>query len=141
MMESQICMKIVRPNFLINNTIPMTLEKLLNILCEKGWKPYEYQTIERVKMVWTLGIMFITKYNEEFSWFNIRMLTSKESWLWQFCCENEMVSAKWDGNYTYFNIHWNWKAYEHWDYEYRLIESSLKDESELESFILDNIKV
>jgi hypothetical protein len=27
------------------------------------------------------------------------------------------------------------------DYEYRLIESSLKDESELEQFLLDNIKI
>ena len=27
------------------------------------------------------------------------------------------------------------------DYEYRLIESSLKDESELEDFLLSNIKV
>lgn len=31
--------------------------------------------------------------------------------------------------------------YNYTDYRYRLIESALKDESELESFILDNIKV
>lgn len=27
------------------------------------------------------------------------------------------------------------------EYEYRLIESALKDESELEQFLLDNIKI
>ncbi|MBO7696117.1 MAG: hypothetical protein J6T10_26075 [Methanobrevibacter sp.] len=51
------------------------------------------------------------------------------------------------------NIYCTWDKYDenscpvpnqqHLDkyYEYRLIESALKDESELESFILDNIKI
>jgi hypothetical protein len=31
--------------------------------------------------------------------------------------------------------------WDEWDYEYYLIESALKDESELEEFLLSNIKV
>jgi hypothetical protein len=73
---------------------------------------------------------------------NLRELVSKESWLWQFVCENGMVI---DEHYCWgWYIHWddNWRI-EIWqnDYRYRIIESALKDESELENFILDNIKV
>ena len=43
--------------------------------------------------------------------------------------------------------HWgyNWDKYLKWydmyNYQYRIIESALKDESELEQFLLENIKV
>lgn len=77
--------------------------------------------------------------------FNIRQLVSKESWLWQFCCKNRLTNR--DGDWSK-----NAERDEDWvidrdclifssDYEYWLIESALKDEDELESFILDNIKV
>ena len=78
---------------------------------------------------------------------NFRELVSKESWLWQFVCENGMVK---EGDVKNFV----WTRYEHtwfepqyplvhkWNSaEYRLIESSLKDESELEEFLLSNIKI
>ena len=85
--------------------------------------------------------------------FDLRQLTSKESWLWQFVCENKLVET--DDDYSrerYRYNHWMQKEYKSWvikwearkyqvDYEYRIIESALKDEDDLEKFLLDNIKV
>lgn len=83
------------------------------------------------------------------------MLVSKESWLWQFVCENGMVALKlsarmknpridWEDvdDYNNWHIVMNYKQKCEWDKaEYRLIESSLKDESELEDFLLNSIKL
>ena len=112
------------------------LEQLLNSLIEKGWNPFGWEVREAKK--WS--------YNNLYYWFDshpelyhIRMLVSKESWLWQFVCENKLVKPQvyaW-----YFYREWMWKEVCKEDYEFRLIESSLKDESELEDFLLQNIKV
>ena len=77
--------------------------------------------------------------------FDLRQLTSKESGLWQFVCENWMIKHEvyediqsWEHTTADHSDFW----YTSWDnYEYRLIESALKDESELEDFLLSNIKV
>ena len=54
-------------------------------------------------------------------------MTEKHTDLWVRC--NEKTSKTYQDSYINQN------------YQYRLIESSLKDESELERFLLDNIKV
>lgn len=75
--------------------------------------------------------------------FDLRQLTSKESWLWKFLCENKMVKED-DGHITIIiNVY---KDYESivdgwWDYHYWLMICSILDESELEQFLLDNIKI
>ena len=77
--------------------------------------------------------------------FDLRQLTSKESWLWQFVCENKLRNPiGWD-------YHWKqWLPEEMFDEEndyscdspeYRIIESALKDEDELDNFLIDNIKI
>lgn len=72
--------------------------------------------------------------------FDLRQLTSKESWLWQFCCENGMVKV--DNSSIELNImsEWYWVLTDR-DYHYWLIKSALEDESELEQFLLENIKI
>ena len=81
--------------------------------------------------------------------FDLRQLTSKESWLWQFVCENWMIRVT-EGNSLCNWLFWEEiyydetqtdKLYKNDNYKYWLIECSLKDESELEQFLLDNIKV
>ena len=84
--------------------------------------------------------------------FDLRQLTSKESWLWQFVCEmsvhNNYNKDKWEiltwkkFEDDKYQINWysNWWWYIQ-DYEYWLIESALKDEEDLEKFLLDNIKI
>lgn len=74
-------------------------------------------------------------------WKPIRLLVSMESWLWQFCVENELVKMDiWDFKRTYNFVLDYIEVYQD-DFQYRLIESAMKDESELEQFLLDNIKV
>lgn len=141
----------------------MTLEELLNTLCERWWEPFgktpvnitQWYSAETYCKYFDKRCIHIHReddieYDEEdedirrprrTDEFSLRELVSKESGLWQFVCEKDLIKSKWDSNYTYFNIHGTWKAYEHWNYEYRLIESSLCDEDKLEEFLLQNIKV
>ena len=118
------------------------MEELLNKLIEKGWKPFGMWKKRKVFARWDKTVSFSYQDDEwiEFYTYLIRDVVSKESWLWQFVCENKLIKKDrftwmispdplWEDQYNYT------------DYRYRLIESALKDESELESFILDNIKV
>lgn len=141
------------------------MEELLNKLIKKGRVPFgiygnwdlewericieeqdEYTNEYRLKVYW-INVDYV-----EFNWlcdedkhfsdrFSLREIVSKWSWLWQFVCKNEMIKSKtwvWvngvDGMYKEILIN-------QYDYRYRLIESSLKDEDELEDFLLSNIKV
>lgn len=103
------------------------LEQLLNKLIEKGWKPKNrerYWEISKCKVMgisWYVHIMFLIKWEERWSYgLNIRELVAKDTGLWQFVCENGLMNKNVD---------------------YRLIETALLDESELEKFLLDNIKI
>ena len=94
---------------------------------------------------------------------SIRDLVSKESGLWQFCVENKLVNKyadlwadveeayiwkrkSWldavDINWDYIRLDDDYDEYhQDTDYKYWLIESALKDEEDLEKFLLDNIKI
>ena len=124
----------------------MTLEELLNKLIEKWWKPFDrnYQRYEH----WCLIREFTTEDGVYSYWqypTTYREFCSKESWLWQFVCENKLVEhwvytrAKWQRRKKYDN-YWN-KDISVDKPEYRIIESALCDEDKLEQFLLDNIKV
>ena len=126
------------------------LEQLLNSLVKVWWKPY---WISRVKNV-TLLNRYVSFSKRTILWieffeYTLRSLASKESWLWQFVCENWMIKKKWEYRAKRRHLHW-WEhdedvyhdiSYTKNDYEYYIIESALKDESELEDFLLSNIKV
>ncbi len=117
------------------------LEQLLNTLIQRGWKPFGkanrwYVSIDRT--IHTKSPFFdFENHNMSVS---TRELIAKESWLWQFVCENGMVKMKeW---YYWQNIALiHSEEYDYCDYQYWIIESALKDESELEDFLLSNIKV
>jgi hypothetical protein len=74
-------------------------------------------------------------------WYNYRELTSLESWLWQYVCENNLqkqLYPRWEN--------WNSVTEKNYifdcdDVTYRLIESALCDEDKLEEFLLSNIKI
>ena len=125
------------------------MEELLNKLIQKWWKP----RWENVELHWASEDTFWEKiviFNGNAGWFKrwwctYRELVSKESWLRQFCCENELIK----GN-TREAYYWQYKTplwaawsytYRKEHYQHRLIESALKDESELEQFLLDNIMI
>jgi len=137
----------------------MTLEELLNKLIEKGWKPFgEWCHRSPYKRVgihknYNKERTYVLFYSNNHShWKVLRQVVSKESWLWQFVCDNRMLNKKrWSNrvrletssSWDYIEI-WTWEDYG-WkfdsDYEYRLIESALKDENELEDFLLNSIKI
>lgn len=141
------------------------MEELLNKLIEKGWKPmwkkmtkchrercrlnsefWEYWVFNHIWENWqSIDRQFCLK---------IREIVSKNSWLWQFVCENGMINVWWYVNgWCYHNDYdeydeWDWEYYDEElkrfydkNYEYRLIESALKDEDELEQFLLSNIVI
>ena len=116
------------------------MEELLNKLVKKGWKPFWWKDIKRANNEWWF-VCFVHKSKRRpwLSEVSHREVVSKESWLWQFVCENGMYKSVWF-KYSYFcntsKINYMCNSY-----QYRLIESALKDESELEQFLLDNIKI
>lgn len=127
----------------------LDMEDLLNKLIEKGWKPFGWVYYNRFiiesdwdmcfkwKLPWT---DWTHSYDYNFDYFKIRELVSKESWLWQFVCENGLVEMyEWFYWQNIFQL--DSKEYDYTDYQYWILESSLKDESELEDFLLNNIKV
>ena len=132
------------------------MEELLNKLIEKGWKPIWWK--KKIKEVHFLKDAKSIVFFFEALWDNCRTreLVSKESWLWQFVCENGMAKDidLYDEDIDEF-FSWTKEYYCESDperskrlgvcddssYEYRLIESALKDESELEEFLLNNIKI
>lgn len=138
------------------NSYYLEMEELLNKLIEKGWKPFGrearhelsswvvYDTID-IKGKWDIRVIDRRHHH-------IRELVSKESWLWQFCAENRLINSddnyvrKWEQQCRYVYDDYDcWEKSQlysdDYDYEYRLIESALRDESELEYFLLSNIKV
>ena len=137
------------------NFIPM--EELLNKLIEKGWKPRWYEDVYEFKLykLWyTIArpqkqkmISFATETRHYinwtdyiwYKWYSLRELVSVESWLWQFVCENGMGVRK-----RQWTNRWWWepeKCFDYKDYQYWLIESALKDEEDLEKFLIENINI
>ena len=133
------------------------LEQLLNSLIQKGWRIENPKArISDVKyMYWLreLRIVYETDRRDAVRQYPIRFLVSKESWLWQFVCDREhrfIDKKNYEGirldkrlknpyvDYDGVNTEYEWIT--SLDYQFRLIESSLKDESELEDFLLNSIK-
>ena len=121
------------------------LEKLLELWRKPNWKEYNHIHAEANRIMSDFWTFYrFCNYVEDGSInrclnLKLREIVSINSGLWQFACENKLIKPQvyaW-----YFYREWMWKEVCKEDYEFRLIESSLIDESGLESFILDNIKV
>jgi hypothetical protein len=128
------------------------LEQLLNSLIEKGWLPRwddkihscrYYEEEKKFKADYTIAWIPQVLYR------SIRELCSREAGLWQFVCENGMIDKqhwyidelKWWKADDDEEWHDNWEERYSTEYQFWLIESSLKDESELEDFLLNSIKL
>lgn len=130
------------------------LEKLLNSLIQRGWKPWgiDPENIELFNLnidrknihIWYMDYDTPEeeKYEQEFKTF--RELVSMESWLWDFVAKNKLYDD------TEFNkiVDYMWEECdrqrpEYWinDPSYRLVKSALIPEQELAKFLLENIKV
>ena len=124
----------------------MKLEELLNKLIERGWEPRWHINYKICK--YNDMLEKVSFNNKDYIWLwehSLRELVSKESWLWQFVCENNLNYSEDDSIYNVWLKHYAEDDHES-PYTYAspvwyLIESSLKDESELEDFLLSNINV
>ena len=104
---------------------------LIDGLIKKWRKP---RWIYKSLIVWMEMVRceeFVWSPNNE--WKSIRELTSKESWLRQFVCENWLLKEEFIQG-DYINSDYSQPSF-------RLCECAIKDETELESFLLDNIKI
>lgn len=118
----------------------MTLEELLNKCIQRGWKPFG------IDYNWYKEWCFIYEINSPDGVYSIwsyptpdRQIVSKESWLWQFVCENKLYPKnRW---HKRENDLWNGEIYYEDEWQYYVIESALCDEDKLEEFLLDNIKI
>lgn len=117
------------------------MEKLLNKLIEKGWKPFWWKDIKRINNEWWF-VCFVHKSKKRpwLSEVSHRELVSIESWLWQFVCENGMVKWIWSEIEIKNLNEWYWVVRDT-NYQYRVLVSALCDEDKLEEFLLDNIKI
>lgn len=87
-----------------------------------------------------LRIFYETDRRDEVTEYPIRFLVSKESNLRQFCVENDLVK---ENKFTWMvspDPFWE-DQYDCTDYRHRIIESALRDERELEQFLLENILI
>lgn len=124
------------------------IEKLIYKLIELWWKPfwfhewkYWYNAIEysNNRLILSFGEgawKFVRAYS-------LRNISSIDSWLWQFVCENGMTEKKieyWE-KFTWTQMLRYTDDYVWSMYQYYLLESALKDENELEEFLLNNIKL
>lgn len=135
------------------------MEKLLNDLLRMWWKPFNgdktlhidcYDKCKWLNYKWIhLDGWFMNEENR-----TLRELVSIDSGLWQFVCDREhrfIDERNYDGvsldkrlknpyvDYDGVNTEYEWIT--SLDYQYWVIEASLKDERELEQFLLDNIKI
>ena len=111
------------------------LEQLLNSLIEKGWNVFWHKDRINAEKCNYIEWKYYNFDNSGIS-ISLRELVSINSGLWQFVCENclqvwEFNNREKNGKDLYTDIY----------YEYWIIESSLKDESELEDFLLNSIKI
>lgn len=138
------------------------MEELINKLIDSGWKPYwvekddievcSYDKDKKKISIWYMNWSSPSEWDYDWLFLSLRDITTKESWLWQFVCENELTNLddnhirKWEQQYRYVYDdcdYWGKSQLysDDYDYQYRLIECALKDESELEKFLLENIKI
>lgn len=118
------------------------LEKVLNSMIKKWWKPWgkEYTAIDVIQDGREECLMFRDVPKRQMQAYTFRSLVSIESGFWQFVCKNKLHKKTdnfWENvSKTSTNIWW----FNH-NHQYRLLESALISEKELAKFLLENIKV
>ena len=121
------------------------LENLLNSLIKRGWKPFWIELKTKIKIHEWVRFYDDKTIQLEFDcgnmgkYIRLRQIVSAESWLWQFICQNKILSDKvvlqayLDDSYRFrrcpFDTNWM----------YRIIQSALYSEEDLAKFLVDNI--
>ncbi len=123
------------------------LAELLNKLLNKWWKPRNrektlhidcYDKCKWLNYKWVhLDGWFM---NEESR--TLRELIARDSWLWQFVCEKELIFIpEWEIPHVERNYIFDYEWYDISDFQYWLMVWALLKEDEIEQFLIDNIKI
>lgn len=125
----------------------MKMEELLNKLIEKGWKPFWNNDWKKIVKDWDWYNLH--RYVKHIALpsrdLRLRNFVSKESWLWQFCVENDFI------DYSKVRAYWisfapleiqNARKMQNYDNIHRLLwDCASLDEDKLWQFLIDIIKI
>ena len=116
------------------------LETLLNSLIKRGWMPFwkEANYVEIRNKVITISR---EDFFEDGSEASLRDIVSLESGIWQFVCQNKLLSDKVDLQDYIEDSFWFRRCPRDSNWSYRLMRVAFVGEEDLEKFLIDNIKL
>lgn len=125
------------------------LENLLNSLIKRGWKPFENSNLNHCnsdgKFIYFYTIRIPNRLTASLVYESLavplRLITTIESWLWQFVCQNKLLSDKVDLQDYIEDSYWFRRCPFDTNWMYRIMQSSLYSEEGLAKFLIDNIKL
>lgn len=125
------------------------LENLLNYLIQRGRKPFENSNLNHCnsdgKFIYFYTIRIPNKPIESLVYESLavplRLITTIESGLWKFVCQNKLLSDKVDLQDYIEDSFWFRRCPFDTNWMYRIMQSSLYSEKDLPQFLIDNIKL
>lgn len=119
------------------------LEKILNSMIKRWWKPWgkEYTAIDVIQDGREECLMFRDVPKRQMKAYIFRSLVSIESGFWQFVCQNKLLSDKVDLQDYLEDSYWFRRCPFDTNWMYRIMQSALYSEEGLVKFLLENIKV
>jgi len=113
------------------------LESLLNSLIGRGWHPFWKEALN-VEIDDNVISISREDFFEDETDVSIRDITSLDSGLWQFVCDNKLYNRTYNFRENvrknWYNIWWFGHNFQYW-----ILESALIPEEELVQFLIDNI--
>lgn len=125
------------------------LENLLNSLIKRGWKPFENSNLNHCnsdgKFIYFYTIRIPNRLTASLVYESLavplRLITTIESGLWKFVCQNKLLSDKVDLQDYIEDSFWFRRCPFDTNWMYRIMQSSLYSEDGLAQFLIDNIKL
>ena len=119
------------------------LEKLLNSLIQRGWKPAGFPGESEIKISEDQDVVLYMNTEDVTLAVKVKLrnLVSLESGLWQFVCQNKLLSDKVDLQDYIEDSFWFKRCPFDTNWMYRIMQSALYSEEDLPQFLIENIKV
>ena len=119
------------------------LEKLLNSLIQRGWKPAGFPGESEIKISEDQDVVLYMNTEDVTLAVKVKLrnLVSLESGLWQFVCQNKLLSDKVDLQDYIEDSFWFRRCPRDSNWSYRLMRVAFVAEEDLAKFLIENIKV
>ncbi len=117
------------------------LEKLLNSLIQRGWKPAGFPGESEIKISEDQDVVLYMNTEDVTLAVKVKLrnLVSLESGLWQFVCQNKLLSDKVDMQDYVEDSYWFRRCPFDTNWMYRIMQSALYSEKDLPQFLVENI--